>query len=90
MAWAWMKAVIAARMKGAVSELKAFAVTVETVDGERGEYCSVHSGKSGAMVGQVRALAPHVLGMDAEAREAVYNKLEAAASPLHGDWAFCD
>ncbi len=26
-------------MKGAVSELKAFAVTVETVDGERGEYC---------------------------------------------------
>ncbi|MCP8941138.1 mandelate racemase [Alsobacter sp. SYSU M60028] len=63
-------------MKGAVSELKAFALSVETVDGERGEYCSVHSGKSGAMVGQVRALAPHVLGMDAEAREAVYNKLK--------------
>jgi L-alanine-DL-glutamate epimerase-like enolase superfamily enzyme len=63
-------------MKGARSELSAFAIVIETVDGERGEYCSVHSGKNGVMVGQVRGLVPHLLGEDAEAREAIYNKLK--------------
>ena len=63
-------------MKGASSTLLAFAVTVETADGARGEYCSAHSGKSGVMVGQVRGLAPHLLGEDAEEREAIYNKLK--------------
>lgn len=63
-------------MKGERSQLSAFAVVIETNDGERGEYCSVHSGKNGAMVGQVKALAPHLLGEDAEEREAIYNKLK--------------
>lgn len=63
-------------MKGERSQLTAFAVVVETSDGARGEYCSVHSGKNGAMVGQVKALAPHLLGEDAEEREAIYNKLK--------------
>jgi L-alanine-DL-glutamate epimerase-like enolase superfamily enzyme len=63
-------------MKGAQSRLSAFAVVVETNDGARGEYCSVHSGKNGAMVGQVKALAAQVLGEDAEEREAIYNKLK--------------
>jgi L-alanine-DL-glutamate epimerase-like enolase superfamily enzyme len=63
-------------MKGAQSRLSAFAVAIETNDGARGEYCSVHSGKNGAMVGQVKALAAQVLGEDAEEREAIYNKLK--------------
>jgi len=63
-------------MKGAQSRLSAFAVVIETNDGARGEYCSVHSGKNGAMVGQVKALAAQVLGEDAEEREAIYNKLK--------------
>ena len=63
-------------MKGERSQLTAFAVVVETSDGGRGEYCSVHSGKNGAMVGQVKALAPHLLGEDAEEREAIFNKLK--------------
>jgi len=63
-------------MKGARSQLAAFAVVIETGDGARGEYCSVHSGKNGAMIGQVRALAPQLLGEDVEAREAIYNKLK--------------
>jgi L-alanine-DL-glutamate epimerase-like enolase superfamily enzyme len=63
-------------MKGAQSRLSAFAVVAETDDGARGEYCSVHGGKNGAMVGQVKALAAQVLGEDAEEREAIYNKLK--------------
>jgi len=63
-------------MRGAVSEIPAFALSVETSDGARGEYCTSHSGKSGVIVGQTRALAPHVLGLDASARELVYNKLK--------------
>lgn len=65
-------------MKGERSTLSAFAVVIETADGARGEYCSVHSGKNGAMVGQVKAIAPLVLGEDAEEREAIYNKLKRA------------
>jgi L-alanine-DL-glutamate epimerase-like enolase superfamily enzyme len=65
-------------MKGERSTLNAFAVVIETADGARGEYCSVHSGKNGAMVGQVRAIAPLILGEDAEEREAIYNKLKRA------------
>jgi L-alanine-DL-glutamate epimerase-like enolase superfamily enzyme len=65
-------------MKGEQSTLNAFAVVIETVDGERGEYCSVHSGKNGAMVGQVKAIASLILGEDAEEREAIYNKLKRA------------
>lgn len=65
-------------MKGAHSTLSAFAVVIETSDGARGEYCSVHSGKNGAMVGQVKAIAPLILGEDAEEREAIYNKLKRA------------
>ena len=52
-------------MKGEQSRLSAFAVVIETQDGARGEYCSVHSGKNGAMVGQVKALAGQILGEDA-------------------------
>lgn len=63
-------------MKGARSDLTAFAVAIMTADGQRGEYCTTHSGKSGVMVGQVRGLAPRILGEDAEAREAIYNKLK--------------
>jgi L-alanine-DL-glutamate epimerase-like enolase superfamily enzyme len=63
-------------MKGERSQLAAFAVVIETEDGARGEYCSVHSGKNGAMVGQVKAIAPQILGEDAEEREAIYNKLK--------------
>lgn len=63
-------------MRGERSRLTAFALVIETGDGTRGEFCSVHSGKNGAMVGQVRALASHLLGEDAEEREAIFNKLK--------------
>lgn len=63
-------------MKGATSRVPSFALTVETADGARGEYCTSHSGKSGVIVGQTRPLAAHVLGMDAFAREAIFNKLK--------------
>lgn len=62
--------------RGATSELMAFVLVVETGDGARGEYCSVHSGKNGVLVGQVKGLAPHIVGMDAEGREAIFNKLK--------------
>jgi L-alanine-DL-glutamate epimerase-like enolase superfamily enzyme len=62
--------------KGVRSELKGFVVVVETDDGARGEFCPAHSGKSGAMIGQVLAAAPLVVGQDAEAREAIYNRLK--------------
>jgi L-alanine-DL-glutamate epimerase-like enolase superfamily enzyme len=63
-------------MKGATSEVPSFALSIETADGQRGEYCTAHSGKNGVLVGQVRGLAAHILGEDAEAREAIYNKLK--------------
>jgi L-alanine-DL-glutamate epimerase-like enolase superfamily enzyme len=63
-------------MKGAKSDLLAFVVVIESADGARGEYCTTHSGKNGVMVSQVRGLAPQILGLDCEAREAIYNKLK--------------
>jgi L-alanine-DL-glutamate epimerase-like enolase superfamily enzyme len=64
--------------RGAVTEFKAFALVITTRDGARGEYVSVHSGKSGVLVSQVRGLAPLVVGADPEAREAIFNKLKRA------------
>jgi L-alanine-DL-glutamate epimerase-like enolase superfamily enzyme len=63
-------------MKGARSNLLAFALVIESADGARGEYCTAHSGKNGVMVSQVRGLASQILGEDCEAREAIYNKLK--------------
>ena len=62
-------------MRGGRSQVPGFALAIETADGARGEYCTSHSGKSGVIVGQARMLAQHVIGMDAFAREAVFNKL---------------
>ncbi len=62
--------------KGATSELRGFVLVIETADGARGEFCPAHSGKSGVLVSQVRALASQILGEDAEAREAIFNKLK--------------
>ncbi len=63
-------------MKGARSNVPGFALRIETADGASGEYCTSHSGKSGVIAGQARALAPHILGQDAAAREAIFNKLK--------------
>ena len=60
--------------KGAKATIPTFMVTIETADGAVGEYCSAHGGKSGAMMGQVLSLAPHLLGEDAEEREALYDR----------------
>lgn len=65
-------------MRGARSELRAFAVVIRSRSGLVGEYVSSHSGKSGVLVSQVRGLAPLVLGEGAEAREAIFNKLKRA------------
>ncbi|MCM0019886.1 MAG: hypothetical protein NBV67_07820 [Tagaea sp.] len=64
--------------RGATTEFKAFALTISTQRGARGEYVSVHSGKSGVLVSQVRGLLPLLLGADPEAREAIFNKLKRA------------
>jgi L-alanine-DL-glutamate epimerase-like enolase superfamily enzyme len=61
-----------------VTEFKAFALVISTRDGARGEYVSVHCGKSGVLVSQVRGLLPLVIGADPEAREAIFNKLKRA------------
>jgi L-alanine-DL-glutamate epimerase-like enolase superfamily enzyme len=65
-------------MRGATSEIKAFAVVIRSANGAVGEYVSSHSGKSGVLVGQVRGLAPLLLGEDPEYREAIFNKLKRA------------
>ena len=44
-------------MTGASSELRGFALVILTADGQRGEFVPAHSGKSGVIVSQVRALA---------------------------------
>ncbi len=62
--------------KGARSELGGFVVAIETADGARGEFCPALSGKSAVVVSQVRTLASQILGEDAEAREAIFNKLK--------------
>jgi len=62
--------------RGINTELKGFILSIETKGGARGEFCPAHSGKSAVIVDQVRALAPRILGEDAEAREAIYNHLK--------------
>jgi hypothetical protein len=76
--------------KGASSRVPAFIVTIETADGARGEYCSPHAGKSGAMSGQVLSLAPQLLGEDAEEREALFDRakrLHRQTRPSGACWA---
>jgi L-alanine-DL-glutamate epimerase-like enolase superfamily enzyme len=63
-------------MQGASSELRGYALVILTADGGRGEFVPAHSAKSAVVVNQVRNLAPHILGEDAEAREAIFNKLK--------------
>jgi L-alanine-DL-glutamate epimerase-like enolase superfamily enzyme len=48
---------------------------IETADGHRGEYIPMHSGKNPAIVSQVAALAPRLIGMDAFAREGIWHAL---------------
>lgn len=58
---------------GVRAELGGFVVVVRASDGSHGEFCPAHSGKSGAIFGQVLALAPSLLGHDPEQREALYD-----------------
>jgi L-alanine-DL-glutamate epimerase-like enolase superfamily enzyme len=53
----------------------AFCLAIETADGHRGEYIPMHSGKNPAIAPQVAALAPRLIGMDAFAREGIWNAL---------------
>jgi L-alanine-DL-glutamate epimerase-like enolase superfamily enzyme len=53
----------------------AFLLAIETADGHRGEYIPMHSGKNPAIVSQVAALAPRLIGMDAFAREGIWHAL---------------
>lgn len=53
----------------------AFCLVIETADGHRGEYIPAHSGKNPAIVSQVAALAPRLIGRDAFAREGTWNAL---------------
>lgn len=62
--------------KGQSSELRGYALVIETDGGARGEFVPAHSAKSGVIVHQVRSLAGQILGEDAEAREAIFNKLK--------------
>ena len=56
-----------------VQQVGAFCLVIETADGHRGEYIPMHSGKNPAIVSQVAALAPRLVGMDAFAREGIWN-----------------
>jgi L-alanine-DL-glutamate epimerase-like enolase superfamily enzyme len=58
-----------------VQQVGAFCIVIETADGHRGEYIPMHSGKNPAIVSQVAALAPRLVGMDAFAREGIWNAL---------------
>jgi L-alanine-DL-glutamate epimerase-like enolase superfamily enzyme len=53
----------------------AFHLAIETEDGLRGEYVPAHSGKNPAIVPQVAALAPRLIGQDAFAREHIWHAL---------------
>jgi L-alanine-DL-glutamate epimerase-like enolase superfamily enzyme len=53
----------------------AFLIAIETADGHRGEYIPMHSGKNPAIVAQVAALVPQLIGMDAFARERIWRAL---------------
>jgi len=55
--------------------VSAFHIAIETADGLRGEYIPAHSGKNPAIVPQVAALAPRLIGKDAFAREGIWHAL---------------
>ncbi len=59
----------------AVQHVSAFHLAIETEDGLRGEYIPAHSGKNPAIVPQVAALAPRLIGRDAFAREGIWHAL---------------
>lgn len=62
--------------------VSAFCLVIETADGHRGEYVPGHSGKNPAIVPQVAALAPRLIGRDAFAREGTWNALRWAQRHL--------
>jgi len=55
--------------------IPAFHLAIHTEDGLRGDYVPAHSGKNPAIVPQVAALAPRLLGKDAFAREGIWHAL---------------
>lgn len=55
--------------------VSAFHLAIGTADGLRGEYIPAHSGKNPAIVPQVAALAPRLIGQDAFAREGIWHAL---------------
>jgi L-alanine-DL-glutamate epimerase-like enolase superfamily enzyme len=59
-----------------------FCVVIRTDDGLRGEYIPMHSAKNPAILGQVAALAPKLLGHDPFAREEITTELRRAARHL--------
>ncbi|UFN47358.1 hypothetical protein LPC08_15165 [Roseomonas sp. OT10] len=67
---------------GGMQTIGSFCVVLRTDDGLRGEYIPMHSAKNPAILGQVAALAPKLLGRDPFAREAIWTDLRRAARHL--------
>jgi len=59
-----------------------FCLVIIAEGGLRGEYVPAHSAKNSAMLGQVAALAPRLIGRDALAREAIWGDLRRAQRHL--------
>lgn len=64
------------------SIIGAFCLVIQTAAGHRGEYIPMHSGKNPALAAQVAALAPRLVGMDAFAREGIWQALRLSQRHL--------
>lgn len=67
---------------GSSQTIGAFALTISTAGGLRGEYVPMHSGKNPAIVGQVAALCGRLIGKDPFAREDIWTELRWAQRHL--------
>ncbi len=67
---------------GGSATVGSFCLVIRTADGARGEYVPSHSAKNPAILGQVAALAPRLVGRDAFAREEIWGDMKRAQRHL--------
>lgn len=70
--------------RGARAKLRGFVVVVQTNEGHRGEYCPFMGGTEPAL-GEVRKLAPRLLGQNPFEREAIFTLLKGASRAGSGE-----
>ncbi len=69
---------------GETARISSFVLRIETEDGAVGEYIPAHSSKNPAVVGQVVALLPMLIGRNAFEREGLYQDLRRFHRHLGG------